>query len=159
MAQQHRCIYRDNFSRIRDKDLIDIANITDSKVKKFIIDSNTKYYQYNKTKNPNLHSMTKYLEKNIVGELDNLFAKAYNTQDYTEIEKYIIDNNVQEITGVTILNNKTAIRYFLLETIQNIVLESKYRLRRELLEYYKKVFGYCLQKYTLKFINDFFILP
>ena len=137
MAQKHRIIYRDNFFQIKDKDLVDITGTTDPKIQEFLKYSNSQYYE---KKHINNLPIRNFLEMNIINELGPLFANAYKTHDYTQIEKYITDNNVQEPKNINILNNKTGMRYLLMETIQNIVLAQKYILRKELVEYFKKMF-------------------
>lgn len=151
MAQKHRIIYRDNFCRIRDKDLVDIIGTTDPQIQKFLKYSNSQYYENKSDKL--VKPIRNFLEKNIINELGSLFAHAYQTHDYKQIEKYITDNNVQEAKNINILNNKTGMRYLLMETIQNVVLAQKYVLRKELVEYFKRIFGYILEKYTLEFIS------
>jgi len=159
MALRHRCIYRDNYCRIHKNDYIGAIypDINDHNIDKFLVASNS----YDKTERNNRQQLYEYILVKIKAELGLLFSNAYTTKNYDLIEKYITDNNVPEIEKWTIkiIQNKTAMRYILLETIQDNLNVTKYVLRTELNNFFKRVFPYCLKKYTVQYINDFFIVP
>lgn len=160
MAQQHRCIYRDNYSRINDKDLIRCVypDINDHNIDKFIINSNSfdEMIRNNKSKR-----LCDHLREKITSEIGLMFANAYTSKNYEAIEAYIQNNNVPTIDqwNINIIKNNTAMRYILLETIQDYLNVIKYVLRQELRDHFQRIFPYCLKKHLMQYIGDFFIPP
>jgi hypothetical protein len=146
---KHRVILRDNYCSITTNDLYYNTGINDKKVKIFIKERQMIY---------------QYLVKQTIQDIGQLFADAYSSKNYDEIEKYINDNNIVASNkyDMKILHNKAGMRRIIIETIQEQLFKlkiNKYIIHRELFDHFKKVFAYCIKKNTLQYITDFFIHP
>ena len=148
----HLKIWRDNYCSITINDICNNSGITDKNIKKFIKDSD--YFAYSTVSNRD--TIHRYLTKKTIEDIGKLFADAYTSKNYDEIDKYIKDN-INEDLDMKVINIKAVMRRIMIETIQDHLLLNKYVIHKELIDHFKKVFPYCIKKYTLQYINDFFI--
>ena len=155
MAQQHKQIFRDNFALINDSDLITLIryDYNDQKIEEFIVKQNSFDIMFVKNGIKKLHN---YLTDYVIKEIGLLFANAYKTKNYDEIEKYILDNNIVPY-DITIIHSKNKMEYILKETIQDHLNVNKYIIKTDLRQYFIKVLPYVLKKGLVQYINDFFI--
>lgn len=152
MAQQHKQIFRDNYCLISDDDLITLIRnkYNNKEIEDFIIKSNSFDIINFKKK---LHV---YLTKYIIDKIGLLFANAYLSKKYDDIEKYISDNNIMNF-DIEIVKSKHKMDYILKETIQDNLNINKYIIKKELREYFVKVFPDCLNNGLMKYVDEFFI--
>lgn len=152
MALKYRKIWRDNYASISSNEFYNNLGINDIQIRKFIKDSCSWGTIDRKM-------VYHYVTKKVIDDIGKLFADAYNSKNYDEIDKYINDNNInpEENYDLKVINKKAVIRRIMIETLQDHLLLNKYIIHGELIEYFKKVLPYCIKKYTLQYIQDYFI--